>query len=348
MFVLATQSCLNQRHGRAYGIVRKRARNRSPFNCSAATSNESVAELPSLLHGIAHTTVKTQVSSSLQQPNCLACVWKPGSDAALLREAWTAAAAAAARTRRRPANGVLTARHVPVADIDQQRAALRHLFLEMGLSVNGMETFYEPLLEMIELFCLAFEQNVNRIGQHARSPLRAVDLRLSFLDSTPCPRFHVDSVPLRLLCTLQGPGTEIARETFVWRERFEAARSVGGAYRIRKSWWQTQTLSACTAEEHAQHVVFRRQVSTPLAISVPQYIWDPSSGRWLLRDSLPDAPVERLVPWHAVLLKGTGWIRADGDASAAAAIHRSPCMQPTETRWLFHIDAHVSMDEHGA
>lgn len=38
------------------------------------------------------------------------------------------------------------------------------------------------------------------------SPLLA--LRLDVTEGQPCPKWHVDAVPGRLLCTLRGPGTE--------------------------------------------------------------------------------------------------------------------------------------------
>jgi len=37
---------------------------------------------------------------------------------------------------------------------------------------------------------------------------RRVGLRLRVLDGAMCPRFHVDHVPLRLICTYAGPGSE--------------------------------------------------------------------------------------------------------------------------------------------
>jgi hypothetical protein len=35
----------------------------------------------------------------------------------------------------------------------------------------------------------------------------AIGLRIHVLADTMCPRFHVDRVPVRLLCTYRGPGT---------------------------------------------------------------------------------------------------------------------------------------------
>ncbi|TPE46994.1 DUF1826 domain-containing protein [Amaricoccus solimangrovi] len=35
-----------------------------------------------------------------------------------------------------------------------------------------------------------------------------VELRLDVTDGQPCPKWHLDTVPARLLCPLRGPGTE--------------------------------------------------------------------------------------------------------------------------------------------
>jgi hypothetical protein len=45
-----------------------------------------------------------------------------------------------------------------------------------------------------------------------------VTLRMESLDSTRCPRFHVDRTHLRLLCTYHGPGTEWLTDEQVDRE----------------------------------------------------------------------------------------------------------------------------------
>lgn len=50
----------------------------------------------------------------------------------------------------------------------------------------------------------------------------AVGLRLHLLRGTMCPRFHVDRVPVRLLCTYQGIGTEWLPEGKVTRAKSSA------------------------------------------------------------------------------------------------------------------------------
>ena len=56
----------------------------------------------------------------------------------------------------------------------------------------------------------ALAQEVARIAEHAASVLAApiLEVRLSVSTGQPCPKWHVDAVPGRLLCTLRGPGTE--------------------------------------------------------------------------------------------------------------------------------------------
>lgn len=44
-------------------------------------------------------------------------------------------------------------------------------------------------------------------------------LRLRTLDKAMCPRFHVDRVPVRMICTYEGPGTEWLPERAINREK---------------------------------------------------------------------------------------------------------------------------------
>lgn len=57
------------------------------------------------------------------------------------------------------------------------------------------------------------------VGVFGDEPLR---VQLSTIDGRKCPRFHVDSVGVRLLCTYAGPGTEWIPEAAVDRERLRA------------------------------------------------------------------------------------------------------------------------------
>lgn len=51
---------------------------------------------------------------------------------------------------------------------------------------------------------------IERLADHAArifaSPL--LKLRIDLTEGQPCPKWHVDAVPGRLLCTLRGPGTQ--------------------------------------------------------------------------------------------------------------------------------------------
>lgn len=51
------------------------------------------------------------------------------------------------------------------------------------------------IAELVDMFCYLFE-------------LKQVGLRLTTLDRAMCPRFHVDSVPCRLVTTYQGPSSQ--------------------------------------------------------------------------------------------------------------------------------------------
>uniref|UniRef100_A0A7S3UXS8 Uncharacterized protein n=1 Tax=Heterosigma akashiwo TaxID=2829 RepID=A0A7S3UXS8_HETAK len=54
----------------------------------------------------------------------------------------------------------------------------------------------------------------------------SIAARLVLSDKTPCPRLHVDKVPLRLICTYQGPGTEVVENKNVQWDNLEKFRGV--------------------------------------------------------------------------------------------------------------------------
>ena len=56
----------------------------------------------------------------------------------------------------------------------------------------------------------------------------ALGLRLEVLDRAMCPRFHVDAVGLRLLCTYRGPGTQWARRDVLAHRNDPDAQQVLG------------------------------------------------------------------------------------------------------------------------
>jgi len=53
----------------------------------------------------------------------------------------------------------------------------------------------QDIAELVSMFCLLYE-------------LKKVGLRLTTLDRAMCPRFHVDKVPCRLVCTYHGVASE--------------------------------------------------------------------------------------------------------------------------------------------
>lgn len=61
---------------------------------------------------------------------------------------------------------------------------------------------------------------------------RRVGLRLQVLSSAMCPRFHVDHVPLRLLSTYAGPGSEWLEEGAI--DRSQLAREQPDASAVRQ------------------------------------------------------------------------------------------------------------------
>jgi len=54
----------------------------------------------------------------------------------------------------------------------------------------------------------------------------SIAARLVLSDKTSCPRLHVDKVPLRLICTYQGPGTEVVENKNVQWDNLEKFRGV--------------------------------------------------------------------------------------------------------------------------
>ncbi|WP_417519473.1 DUF1826 domain-containing protein [Marinobacter sp.] len=68
-----------------------------------------------------------------------------------------------------------------------------------ALALPGAKTWLADVNEMVEIFGCLFEP-------------AAIGVRLHVLPDTMCPRFHTDRVPVRLLVTYAGRGTEWLRE----------------------------------------------------------------------------------------------------------------------------------------
>ena len=70
----------------------------------------------------------------------------------------------------------------------------------------GYRAFCKDVASLTALYCDLFE-------------LKRVGLRLRTLDHAMCPKFHVDSVTCRLVCTYGGVGTEWLEDAYVDRRK---------------------------------------------------------------------------------------------------------------------------------
>ncbi|MBH3472984.1 MULTISPECIES: DUF1826 domain-containing protein [Pseudomonas] len=86
-----------------------------------------------------------------------------------------------------------------VIDVDEQQMPVLSDLLREAADLQGYEAFVADVAWLVAAYtCL--------VGA------RRVGLRLRVLTGPMCPRFHVDNVPLRLLTTYAGPGSEWLRE----------------------------------------------------------------------------------------------------------------------------------------
>jgi hypothetical protein len=72
--------------------------------------------------------------------------------------------------------------------------------------LKGYAQFCTDVKYLIEIFSELFE-------------LSTIGLRLVRLDNTMCPKFHVDHVPCRLVCTYGGQGTQWLEERYLNRAK---------------------------------------------------------------------------------------------------------------------------------
>jgi len=91
-------------------------------------------------------------------------------------------------------------RFVTLSEADSAALALP----KWALTIEGADDWVADADELIGMYRCLFEPDT-------------VGLRLHVLKGTMCPRFHVDRVPVRLLCTYQGTGTEWLPEDQVIR-----------------------------------------------------------------------------------------------------------------------------------
>jgi hypothetical protein len=67
--------------------------------------------------------------------------------------------------------------------------------IEADNELQNSQSLCQDISELVDMFCLL-------------NGLKQVGLRLTMLDQAMCPRFHVDKVPCRLVCTYHGVATE--------------------------------------------------------------------------------------------------------------------------------------------
>jgi hypothetical protein len=79
--------------------------------------------------------------------------------------------------------------------------------------LKGYEAFCADIANLVSIFSHLFE-------------LENIGLRLGMLDKAMCPRFHVDHVPCRLVCTYGGIGTQWLEDAYVDRSKL-GSRSGG-------------------------------------------------------------------------------------------------------------------------
>jgi hypothetical protein len=95
-----------------------------------------------------------------------------------------------------------------VVEVDERQAPVLPGLLREASDLHGYEGFVADVVWLVEAFtCLL---GARRIG-----------LRLRVLEGAMCPRFHVDHVPLRLLTTYAGAGSEWLEEGRLDRARLQ-------------------------------------------------------------------------------------------------------------------------------
>lgn len=98
-----------------------------------------------------------------------------------------------------------------VIDVDEEQKPVLPDLLREAADLHGYEAFVADVTWLVAAYtCL--------VGA------RRVGLRLRVLDSPMCPRFHVDNVPLRLLTTYVGPGSEWLQERVSRRGELHTAQ----------------------------------------------------------------------------------------------------------------------------
>jgi len=134
--------------------------------------------------------------------------------------------------------------------------------LELGLpDLSGREALADDVAGLAELYG-------DLLGCHA------VGLRVEVIERAMCPRFHVDRVGIRMLCTYRGPGTE-------WLDEDAANRDYLGA----RSGGLPDEVSGLIRDPLGVHAV------PPFAVALLKGdLWQGNAGRGIIHRS-PAVPV---------------------------------------------------------
>ncbi|ANC84236.1 DUF1826 domain-containing protein [Pseudomonas putida] len=98
-----------------------------------------------------------------------------------------------------------------VIDVNEEQKPVLPDLLREAADLHGYEAFVADVTWLVAAYtCL--------VGA------RRVGLRLRVLNAPMCPRFHVDNVPLRLLTTYVGPGSEWLQERDSYRGELHTAQ----------------------------------------------------------------------------------------------------------------------------
>jgi hypothetical protein len=81
--------------------------------------------------------------------------------------------------------------------------------LPQAKQLRGYTEFHKDIEHLVSVFCELFD-------------LQTVGLRLGMLDKAMCPKFHIDHVPCRLVCTYGGLGTEWLDDRYINRAKLGA------------------------------------------------------------------------------------------------------------------------------
>lgn len=161
-----------------------------------------------------------------------------------------------------------------------------------------------------------------------------VGLRLEILLRAMCPRFHVDRVGVRLLCTYRGPGTEWVEEASVDRRHLSTPVSglPGGQPGLLRPGYRIETIPAFTVA------------------LLKGTLWQGNSGRGILhRSPAATQPPRVLVAMDAFGSKVSAVLAGKPNwqcQSALTATTRQTCRQPRSAAGLFGGAEHQGLLTH--